>query len=109
MGNGLKITGLVLGIASCVLWWVPFVVFAALPMAIVALVLSIMGNKKQKSGLGTAALIVSIIGLVLSGIGFITCGICTTCALCAAGTSGGCADLFNGLDFDLNLLFNLFR
>lgn len=72
-GKGLCIAGLVLGIVSLVFvwaWW-----FIALPTSIVGLVLSVVGRKKAKLagapvGLGTAGLVLSIIGLSVAVIVF---------------------------------------
>jgi thiol:disulfide interchange protein len=61
--NGLAIVGLVMGIISIVLscCYGSGVVFG-----IVGLICSIMANKKNKTGIGTAGLITSIIGIVIS-------------------------------------------
>ncbi len=60
--NGMSIAGLVLGIisipANCCYGIGTF-------CAIIGLILSIVGNKKNKSGMGTAALVLNIIGIVL--------------------------------------------
>lgn len=61
--NGLQIGGLVLGILSIVFiccYGYPSVIFGS-----IGLILSIVGNKKGKHGIGTAGFICSIIGLVL--------------------------------------------
>lgn len=61
--NGLQIAGLVLGIISivaCCCYGVAGIVFG-----IAGLVCSIMGNKENKHGVGTAGLICSIIGIVI--------------------------------------------
>lgn len=67
--DGLSIAGLVVGVVSiplsCCVW------ACGLPVAIVALVLSIVGMKKQKCGLATAALVVSIIGFAICIIGVV--------------------------------------
>ena len=85
MGKGMKIAGLVLGIVSLVLCWIPFATFFGLPMAIIGLVLAIVGNKKEKTGLGTAAFVICLIAVILAGIGFVTCGLCVACVGAAAG------------------------
>lgn len=81
MGKGQSIAGLVCSIVSLVICWFGYASFAALPLAIVGLVLSVVGGKKlkangQKSGIATAGLVLGIIAVVLSGIAFITCGLC---------------------------------
>ena len=90
MGKGLTITGFILSLVSLVSAWlpVPFLPFAGLPMAIVGLILSVVGGKKlkangQKSGLATAGMVIGIIAVVLSAIGFFTCGVFVACAACA--------------------------
>lgn len=58
----LAIVSLILGIASivlCCLWYL------GLPLSIAGIVCSVMSSKKQKSGLATAGLVCSIIGIVL--------------------------------------------
>lgn len=61
--NGLQIAGLVLGIISivaCCCYGVAGIVFG-----IAGLVCSILGNKENKHGVGTAGFVCSIIGIVL--------------------------------------------
>ncbi len=87
--KGLSITGLVLGIVSLVIGWFGVLSFVALPLAIVGLVLAILAGKKykaagQKSGLATAALVVSIIAVSVCAITFISCGLCVACAATSA-------------------------
>ena len=57
---------------------------------IIGIVCAAKGKKAAKlagvgTGLGTAGLVLSIIGTALAGIGFFSC---TLCVLCAAGTAG---------------------
>lgn len=59
-GNGLAIGALVLGIASIVLSCC-YCGFLGIP----GLIMGIIANKKNKTGLGTAAIITSIIGIIL--------------------------------------------
>lgn len=88
MGNGFKVTGLVLGIVGIVSSLtgiaVPILAFVGLPVAIVGLVLSVIGNKKEKSALGTAAFILSLLAVIFTAIAFFTCGLCV---LYVAGTT----------------------
>ncbi len=84
MGKGQSIAGLVCGITSLVICWFGYLSFAALPLAIVGLVLAIVGGKKlkangQKSGIATAGLVVSIIAVSICAIAFVTCGLCVAC------------------------------
>jgi len=88
MGKGQSIAGLVLGIVSIVICWFGFASFVALPLAIVGLILSVVGGKKlkangMKSGIATAGLVIGIIAVVLSGIAFISCGLCVACVASA--------------------------
>lgn len=84
MGKGQSIAGFVCSLVALVICWFGYVSFVALPLAIVGLVLSVLGGKKlkannQKSGLATAGFVLGIIAVVLSGIAFITCGLCAAC------------------------------
>ena len=84
MGNGFKTTGLVLGIVGIISALIGFVIpvlaVLGLPMSIVCLVLAIVGNKKEKSGLGTAAFVVSLLAVIFTAITFFTCGLCVILA-----------------------------
>lgn len=73
----MKIAGLVLGILGILCALFGFIGGTlGLILSIVGLVLASMGNKKYgKDGLGTAALVLSIIAVCLTGITFISCGI----------------------------------
>ncbi len=90
--KGMSIAGLVLGIIACVFAWFGYGAIFALVCGIVGIVLSVKGRKAaiqmgEPSGLGTAGMVLSIIGIVLSGIGFA----CTMCALAAVGVAGNLA------------------
>ena len=92
-GKGLAVAGLVLGIISVVFLWVPFVNTVALICGIIGIVCSAKGRAintryREPSCLATAGLVLSIIGTALSGIGFLSC---TMCSLCV-GLSGGFAN-----------------
>ncbi len=84
--KGKAIAGLVLSIVGVVLAFLgTWFSVAALPVAIVGLVLAATSRKAMKAagqpaGLGTAGLVVGIIATVFAGIFFFTCGICTICA-----------------------------
>ena len=91
--KGKAIAGLVLSIVSVVLGWWGVLSLLALPMAIVGLVLSVMGGKQlkaagQPAGIATAGMILGIIAVVLNGILFFTCGLCSLCAMCGADAIG---------------------
>lgn len=78
--NPMAIAGLVLGIVSIVFSFL--YVWIGLATGIVGIVLSVKGRKLiAKKGLATAGLVLSIIGVSLSGI-FVAC------ALCVIGTVG---------------------
>lgn len=74
--NGMAIAGLVLGIISIVFCWIPFVGIVA---GVVGLILAVLGRKNclpTQAGMATAGLVLSIVGLCISGI-------VTTCEMCA--------------------------
>jgi len=84
----MAVAGLVLGILSLVGGIIPGV--NAFPMwlfGIVGIILSAVAMKKEKSGIATAGLVLSIIGTILSFIFFLAC------VACAAGIAG--SSLFN--------------
>lgn len=98
-GKGLSIAGLVLGIIATVLAWFYLVNIAALVCGIVGIILAVMGKKKAvaagaPTGIGTAGLVLSIIGTCLAAIGFVSC---TLCIACAAGAADAAA--FSSLAF----------
>lgn len=65
---GISIAGLVMGIISIVLFCC---CGSGIIFAIAGLIMSISGNKQNKSGVGTAGLVCSIIGLVLNSLSLI--------------------------------------
>lgn len=85
MGKGLRISGLVIGILGIIFgligFAVPVLAVLGLPFSITGLVLTCIGNKKQKDGIGTAALVLCIIAVVFTAITFFTCGICVLAAV----------------------------
>ncbi len=89
-GKGYSIAALVLGIVATVLAWFYLVNIAALVSGVVGIILAAKGRKlaalaDAPKGIGTAGLVLSIIGTCLAGIGFLSC---TLCVLCAASTVG---------------------
>lgn len=89
-GKGLSVTGLVLGIISAVLAWFYMVNIAAIVCGIVGIVCSAKGKKKAvaagaPTGLGTAGLVLAIIGTCIAGVGFLSCTVCVGCT--AAGVA----------------------
>lgn len=98
-GKGLSIAALVCGIISCVLAWFYMINIAALVLSIIGLVCAVKGKKQAvaaaaPTGLATAGLVLSIVGVCLAGIGFLSCTVCVTCA---AGSAGSLANLANTL------------
>ena len=88
-GKGLSVAGLVLGIVATVLAWFYMVNIAALVCGIVGIVCAVKGKAAAKmvgapTGVGTAGLVLAIIGTVLAGIGFLSCTLCVTCAAASA-------------------------
>lgn len=86
----MAVAGLVLSILALVgsiLSWLPIVGYLALPLAIVAVILSALAMKKQpeKKGMAIAGLVMGIIALVLSGILTIACTICVAAGAAGAG------------------------
>ncbi len=89
-GKGLSVAGLVLGIIAAVLGWFYMINIGGLVCGIVGIVCASKGKGQARAaglptGLGTAGLVLSIIGTVLAAIGFFSC---TLCVLCAAGSVG---------------------
>lgn len=89
MGKGLAIVGLILTILGLILSFLsilPFVSIIALVLAVVGLILAVVGGKKLrannlKKGVATAGLVIGILAVVFSGIGFVTCGACQICVV----------------------------
>ena len=91
-GKTLSIVSLILGIASIVLAWFYMINIAALVSGIVGIILAAKGKKGlqasgEPTGMATAGLVLSIIGLVLPIIGFFTCTLCVLCVASAANSS----------------------
>lgn len=83
--NGNAVAGLVLGILSVVLIWLPIFSLLSLPSGIVGLILSVKGRKiEYQKGIGTAGMVLSIIGLSLWALAIL-------CALCIGAASVGTA------------------
>ena len=92
-GKGLSVASLVLGMVSAVLAWFYLINIAALVCGIIGIVCAAKGKKaavaaNAPTGLGTAGLVLSIIGTALAGIGFFSCTLCVLCTAGAAGASG---------------------
>ena len=102
-GKALSIVGLVLGILSVILAWFYLVNIVALVFGIVGIILAAIGKKKARevgapTGLGTAGLVLAIIGTCIAFIGFFTCTLCVICAADAAtGAVDGVTDIFSDI------------
>lgn len=93
-GKGFSVAGLVLGIVATVLAWFYLINIAGLVCGIAGLACSSVGRKKAissgvSSGLGTAGLVLLIIGTVISAIGFVSCTVCVCIAYNASGGNLG--------------------
>lgn len=73
----------ILGIVGIGGFFVPFMGIATFIFSLVGTILGGMAMKKGKSGIGVAALVIGIIGIVLN-VPSMLCGICSA-ALCGAG------------------------
>ncbi len=89
-GKGLSIAALVLGIIACVLAWFSVINTAGLICGIIGIVCAVKGRAQASAagvgtGLGTAGMVLSIIGTAVAGIGFLSCTICTVvCGSCSS-------------------------
>lgn len=78
----MAIASLVLGIVAIVFSFIPGLNFLGLISGIVGLVLGVIAKKKTPSGMATAGLVVSIIGVVLTALVLIACVACYGRAAC---------------------------
>lgn len=103
-GKGKATASLIFGIVSTSFglllnWWlgvIPifgiFTTALGVAAGVIGLIMSVQARKLMPpgaSGMATAGLVLSIIGLVWNAIELFTCGICTTCATCGAYSSLG--------------------
>ena len=80
--NGLSIAALVCGILGIVGGFIPVVSYFTLVLSILGVIFGVLGRKKCASkGMGTAGLVLGIIGVL-----------CVVC-ICLAATGGGLAAL----------------
>jgi hypothetical protein len=75
--NGKAVASLVLGIVSIVFCWI-YGIVGIIP-GIIGLVLGISAKKETPSGMATAGLVLSIIGVAINGIILISCIACASC------------------------------
>lgn len=73
---GSSIASLVLGLISLLCAWFGYGALISVITGIIGIILGIKGNKIQQTGVGTAGIVLSIIGLVLSIIVFFACVLC---------------------------------
>ena len=73
---GSSIASLVLGLISLLCAWFGWGALISIITGIIGIILGIKGNKIQQTGVGTAGIVLSIIGLVLSIIVFFACVLC---------------------------------
>ncbi|HKM35436.1 MAG TPA: DUF4190 domain-containing protein [Lachnospiraceae bacterium] len=83
--NGKAIASLVLGILSLVCIFFGYGALLGIVFGIVGLVLGINANKEGKTGMATAGIVMSAIGLGLCAITFIACVACVGCLGAAVG------------------------
>ncbi|MCL2574214.1 MAG: hypothetical protein FWE34_06675 [Defluviitaleaceae bacterium] len=82
----MAVASLVLGVLALVLMWIPVLGIAAIPAALIGIVLAVVGKKNlaaagSPTGMATAGLVCSIIALIISTIFTLVCGACA--AVCA--------------------------
>lgn len=94
-GHGAAVGSLVCGIIGLVLAFVLYL-FTAGAGDIIALVLGIVGlvlasNAKREGnmeGIRTAGFVLSLLALIFGALIFVTCGLCTICAVGSVGAAG---------------------
>lgn len=72
----MAVASMVLGIVSIVFSFIGGLNFVGLVVGIVGLVLGILAKKKAPSGMATAGIVCSIIGIVLTALVLIACAAC---------------------------------
>lgn len=74
----MAIASLVLGIIAVVFCLMGPLAWLGLIVGVVGLVLAILARKTEKTGASTAGMVLSIIGIVLSGIMWLACMVCAS-------------------------------
>jgi len=74
--NGKAIASLVLGIISLVLIFTGYGTLVGIISGVVGLIIGIGARKENPSGMATAGIVLSIIGLAMCAIVFVSCVIC---------------------------------
>jgi len=77
----MAIAAMILGIVSLVFCWFAALWWLWLPAGVAGIILGALGKKNTaKQGMASAGLVMSIIGLALGFIWFITCVACVACS-----------------------------
>ena len=79
----MAVASMVLGIVSIVFSFIGGLNLLGLVVGIVGLVLGILAKKKAPSGMATAGIVCSIIGIVLTALVLVACAACLGNAACA--------------------------
>lgn len=86
-GKGQAIAALVLGICSLVCCWEGYGALIGLACGVVGMIMASQAKKKgNESTMRKLGFVFSLIGIILSAIFFVACGICTACASAAVGS-----------------------
>ncbi len=96
-GTGFSIAALVLGILAILIARVPIINIISIIFGILGIVLAAIGRKKSiaagmPDGLGTAGLVLSILGLCLGSILYVSCTLCVSCTACHACNASAVAE-----------------
>lgn len=91
-GKGAAIGGLVCGIITLVIAFTGVLMFTPPVGLIVGIVGMILASNAKKQGfvggMQTAGFVMSLIGIIANGVGFVTCTLCTGCIACTGGAAG---------------------
>jgi len=74
--NGKAVASMVLGIISVIFIFTGSFSLIGIVLAIIGLILGISAKKESPSGMATAGIVLSIIGLALCAISFLACVAC---------------------------------
>lgn len=74
--NGKAIASLVLGIVSLVCIFLGYGALLGIILAIIGLIIGTQAKKENPSGMATAGVVLSIIGLVACALSFVACVAC---------------------------------
>lgn len=99
-GKGQAIAALVLGIVSLVCCWEGYGALIGLACGVVGLIMASQAKKKgNESTMRKLGFVFSLIGIILSAIFFVACGICVSAAASAVNSLDAAAleDALNSL------------